>query len=146
MKKFMALCLAMMMALSMVSFSVMAEETATDFADIANGQPAAFVTGDLSLNGNTITSSNEAIIALDGTVTRPIYNDATVSLTINGGDAFDVVVKAKTTNVIYANDFSTDLDEAWSLDTPEGNTASSVADGVLNVVIDRKSTRLNSSH
>lgn len=135
MKKFIALCLAMLMALSMCSFVAMAEETAVTFADIANGQPANFVTGDLALGANEITSSNEAVISTDGTVTRPIYNDATVSLTINGGDKFDVVVKAKTTNVLYVNDFSAGVDSEWALSAPEGNTVSSVKDGVLNVII-----------
>ena len=109
MKKLMALCLAMLMALSMVSFSVMAEETAAvDFSAIANGQPAAFVTSNLVLGEHTITSSNEAVIATDGTVTRPLYEDATVTLTINGGEAVEVTVKAKTANVLYNTDFSVD--------------------------------------
>ena len=113
MKKLMALCLAMLMALSMVSFSVMAEETeapalAATFEDIANGQPAAFVTSNLVLGEHTITSSNEAVIATDGTVTRPLYEDATVTLTINGGEAVEVTVKAKTANVLYSTDFSVD--------------------------------------
>ena len=135
MKKLMALCLSLLMVLSMVSFSVMAENAVVDFSAIANGQPANFVTGNLSLGENVITSSNEAVIATDGKVTRPIYNDATVKLTINGGEAFDVVVKAKTTNVLYANDFSAAVGEEWSLKAPVGNTVSSVENGALHVII-----------
>ena len=137
----MALCLSLLMALSMVSFSVMAEETeapalAATFEDIANGQPAKFVTSNLVLGENdVITSSNEAVIALDGTVTRPIYEDANVTLTINGGEAVNVTVKAKTTNVLYSNNFSSGVGDEWSLAAPAGNTPSSVGNGVLNVII-----------
>ena len=135
MKKIMALCLSLLMALSMVSFSVMAEEIAVDFAEIANSQPAKFVTDDLDLGSHTITSSNEAIIALDGDVTRPIYEDATVALTIDGGAPFDVVVKAKTVDVLYANDFSVDKGEGVVLASVEGNEPCEVRDGVLKSII-----------
>ena len=104
MKKFMALCLSLLMALSMVSFSVMAEgeapALAVTFEDIANGQPAKFVTGNLVLGEHTITSSNEAVIATDGTVTRPLFEDATVAISIDGGEAVNVTVKAKTANIL----------------------------------------------
>ena len=135
MKKLMALCLSLLMVLSMASFSVMAEEAVVDFSAIANGQPANFVTSNLVLGENVITSSNEAVIALDGTVTRPIYEDATVTLTINGGEAVNVTVKAKKTNVLYANDFSTGVGSEWSLTAPTGNTVSSVTNGALHVII-----------
>ena len=140
MKKLMALCLAMLMALSMCSFTVMAEDEApalaATFEDIANGQPAKFVTSNLVLGENdVITSSDEAVIALDGTVTRPIYEDATVTLTINGGEAVEVTVKSRKTNVLYSNDFAAGLTPEWVLDTPTGNTASSVIDGAFHVII-----------
>ena len=61
MKKLMALCLAMLVALSMCSFTVMAEGEVT-FADIAGGQPQNFVVDNLVLGDHTITSSNEAVI------------------------------------------------------------------------------------
>ena len=134
MKKFMALCLAMLMALSMVSFSVMAEGAAT-FEDIANGQPAKFVTGNLVLGEHTITSSNEAVIAPDGTVNRPIYEDAIVKVAVDGGNATTVTVKAKTVNALYTNDFSAPLDSAWKLTTPAGNVPTQTQDGVLKVNI-----------
>ncbi len=135
MKKLMALCLSVLMVLSMCSFTVMAEGTAVDFSAIANGQPANFVTGNLVLGENTITSSNEAVIALDGTVKRPLFEDATVSLTINGGEAVEVTVKAKTTKVLYANDFSSAVGSEWKLNAVGTNVPSAVADGKLNVVI-----------
>ena len=149
MKKLMALCLAMLMALSMVSFSVMAEDEATvvttTFDAVANGQPANFVTSNLVLGENVITSSNEAVIALDGTVTRPIYDDAKVSLTINGGEAVEVTVKAKTTNVLYANDFSSAVSTEWELQKVGSNAPSEVADGklYLNIASDTSAGRTN---
>ena len=106
MKKLMALCLSLLMVLSMCSFTVMAEGTAVDFSAIANGQPQKFVTSNLVLGEHTITSSNEAVIALDGTVKRPLFEDATVQVAIDGGTAVDVVVKAQTTNVLYSEDFA----------------------------------------
>ncbi len=146
MKKLMALCLSLLMVLSMASFSVMAEETAVDFSAIANGQPANFVTGNLSLGENVITSSNEAVIATDGTVTRPLFEDATVSLTINGGEAVEVTVKAQTTNVLYSEDFAiaeattaTASNKHTFVNYPEwyigsaNNGGSAVADGVFSV-------------
>ena len=107
MRKLMAICLAMLMALSMCSFSVMAEGT-VDFAEIANGQPANFVTADLALGSYEITSSDENVIALDGTVTRPLFEDKTVQITIGGGEAIDVTVKALTVEALYAEDFAID--------------------------------------
>ena len=134
MRKLMAICLAMLMALSMCSFTVMAEGEAT-FADIANGQPVNFVTADLSIGGCAITSSDENVIALDGTVTRPLFEDATVQITIDGGEAIDVTVKAQTVEALYVNDFSVDVGEGWTIGCPEGNTPSSVVDGKFNVII-----------
>ncbi len=140
MKKLMALCLAMIMALSMCAFTVMAEETeapalAVTFEDIANGQPAKFVTSNLVLGENDeIMSSNEAIISNTGVVTRPIFDDATVTLTINGGEAVNVTVKAKTTNVLHANDFSKEA-TGWTIQVRGTNTPSSIVDGKFNVVI-----------
>ncbi len=141
MKKFMALCLAMLMALSMVSFSVMAEG-GVDFAEIANGQPVNFVTADLDLGGYEITSSNEDVIALNGTVTRPLFEDKTVQITIDGGEAIDVTVKAKSVEALYAEDFSIDNEAVlegeyyrfadyseWYLG--KSNGAVSIADGKL---------------
>ncbi len=107
MRKLMAICLAMLMALSMCSFSVMAEST-VDFAEIANGQPVNFVTDDLDLGGYAITSSDENVIALDGTVTRPLFEDAAVQITIDGGEAIEVTVKAQTVEALYAEDFAID--------------------------------------
>ncbi len=134
MKKLMALCLSVLMVLSMCSFTVMAEGTAVDFSAIANGQPANFVTGNLVLGENVITSSNTDVIATDGTVKRPLFEDATVSLTINGGEAVEVTVKAQTTNVLHANDFSTEA-TGWTIEVKGDNTPSSIVDGKFNVVI-----------
>ncbi len=108
MRKLMALCLAMLMALSMCSFTAMAAEV--DFAEIANGQPVNFVTADLDLGSHTITSSDEAVIETDGTVTRPLFEDAVVQVAIDGGEAVDVTVKAQTVSVLYAEDFAVDND------------------------------------
>ena len=134
MRKLMAICLAMLMALSMCSFSVMAEGE-VDFAEIANGQPVNFVTADLSIGGCTITSSDENVIALDGTVTRPLFEDKTVQITIDGGEAIDVTVKAQTVEALYVNDFSTDVGEGWDIQVKGINTPSSIVDGKFNVVI-----------
>ncbi len=106
MKKLMALCLSVLMVLSMCTFTVMAEGE-VDFSVIANGQPQKFVTSNLVLGEHAITSSNEAVIATDGTVKRPLFEDATVSVAIDGGTAVDVTVKAQTTNVLYSEDFAT---------------------------------------
>lgn len=133
MRKLMAICLSVLMVLSMCSFSVMAEG-AVDFSAIANGQPVNFVTGDLVLNGYTITSSNKLVIAEDGTVTRPLMEDAVVKVTIDGGEAIDVTVKAKKFEPLYVNDFSVDS-TGWEIDTPADNTPSSVVDGKFNVII-----------
>ncbi len=152
MKKLMALCLAMLMALSMVSFSVMAEETeahavAVTFEDIANGQPAKFVTGNLVLGENDeIKSSNEAIISNTGVVTRPLFEDATVAISINGGEAVEVTVKSQIVDVKYYNDFTTDdagtgtstrtfpSYEGFSVSTAAG-TETTIQDGVVKVDI-----------
>lgn len=134
MRKLMAICLAMLMVLSMCSFSVMAEGE-VDFAEIANGQPVNFVTADLSIGGCTITSSDENVIALDGTVTRPLFEDKTVQITIDGGEAIDVTVKAQTVEALYVNDFSTDVGEGWDIQVKGINTPSSIVDGKFNVVI-----------
>ncbi len=147
MKKLMALCLSVLMVLSMCSFTVMAEGTAVDFSAIANGQPANFVTSNLVLGENTITSSsNTDVIATDGTVKRPLFEDATVSLTINGGEAVEVTVKAQTTNVLYSEDFAiaeattaTASNKHTFVNYPEwyigsaNNGGSAVADGVFSV-------------
>lgn len=132
MKKIMAIAVALVMALSMCSFSVMAEDVT--FADIANGQLQKFVIGDLDFSGYTVTSSNTAIIAEDGTVTRPLFEDKVVTLTVDG-TPIDVTVKAQTSELLYANDFSADLGEGWTLNVPAGNTVPSVNDGVFNVII-----------
>lgn len=146
MKKLMALCLSVLMVLSMCSFTVMAEGTAVDFSAIANGQPANFVTGNLVLGEHTITSSNEAVIALDGTVKRPLFEDATVQIAIDGGAAVDVVVKAQTINVLYSEDFAiaetttaASSNKHTFVNYPEwyigsaNNGGSAVADGVFSV-------------
>ena len=133
MRKLMAVCLAMLVALSMCSFTVMAEGE-VDFSAIANGQPQNFVFANLVLGNHTITSSNTDVIALDGTVTRPLVKDATVQLTIDGGAAFDVTVKAQSVNALHYNDFSTATTE-WTIGCPEGNTPSSIVDGKFHVII-----------
>ena len=65
MKKFMAVAVALIMALSMCSFSVMAEEISFDI--LSNGQIQDFVVTDLDFSGYSVTSSDTAIIAEDGT-------------------------------------------------------------------------------
>ena len=97
MKKLMALCLSLLMALSMVSFSVMAEETeAVTFADFANGQLQNFIVDDLLFPvGAEVTSSDESIIELDGTVNRPLLATANVTVTVNGA-SFALTVQPQT--------------------------------------------------
>ncbi len=146
MKKLMALCLSVLMVLSMCTFTVMAEGE-VDFSVIANGQPQKFVTSNLVLGEHAITSSNEAVIATDGTVKRPLFEDATVSVAIDGGTAVDVTVKAQTTNVLYSEDFATDDEgtvsgttrsfssySGFSVSTAAGTTTA-IADGVVKVDI-----------
>lgn len=118
MKKTMALLIAMTMVFSICSFSAMAE--GISFEDISNGQLASFITGDLAIpEGATVTSTNEDVIATDGTVTRHLFDDEAVTLTVNG-TAFDLVVKSKKINVINAFDFSESKEYLRSADNPTG--------------------------
>ncbi len=104
MKKIIALAVALVMALSMCTFSVMAAVEVV-FEEISNGQLQDFVVTDLDFTGYTVTSSNTAIIAEDGTVTRPLFEDVKVALDISG-TKFDVTVKAQNVNAVYYEDFS----------------------------------------
>lgn len=105
MKKFTAICLAVLMALSMCSFVAMAEEITFD--DISNGQLKDFIVSDLAdLGAYNVESSNEDVISIYGEVTRPLLEDEKVTLTVDGSE-FDVTVKAQTTKVLYQNNFNT---------------------------------------
>ncbi len=156
MKKLMALCLSLLMVLSMVSFSVMAEETeatpaAVTFEDIANGQPTTFVTSNLVLGANdTITSSNTAVIATDGKVTRPLFEDAKVTISINGGEAVEVTVKAKTVEPLNYSDFTVKNNEksisdfgatsGWEFSSSAGSTLAENGKVVINIAPNENST------
>lgn len=141
MKKIMALCLAMMMALSMVSFSVMAEGEAVLFEAISNGQIPEFITGNLTFpEGATVTSTKEAVIALDGTVTRPLFDVEEVTLTVNG-TSFDVKVQPQTivgvSEIVTFEDYNLEngaaigADQGWTIATSSAGTfaAEYVVDG-----------------
>ena len=154
MKKIVALCLSMIMALSMASFSVMAEDAAP-FSEIANGQPANFVTGDLDLGSHSIESSDEDVISNDGIVTRPLAVDKTVSISIDGGEAVDVLVKSKLVEEKYVEDFSTDdiilhendkdmesIYTEWRI-VGESQSATTVENGVLKADIVNITARTN---
>ncbi len=108
MKKLMALCLSLLMVLSMCSFTAMAEGE-VDFSVIADGQPINFVTSNLNVEnigeGNTFTSSNTAVISNTGVVTRPYLKDAVVHITA-GTSAYDVTVKAMTADIKAVTDFT----------------------------------------
>ncbi len=141
MKKLMALCLSLLMVLSMCSFTAMAEGEVL-FSEIADGQPQNFVYKNLVLGGHTITSSNEAVIAADGTVTRPYLKDEVVTITIDGESACNVTVKAMTADVKDAYDFATDgviAEDAYAAWTRTQGTNTEndalVANGKLNLVI-----------
>ena len=136
MKKLMALCFSLLMVLSMCSFTVFAEETVS-FEDISNGQIQSFIVSDLTIpEGATVESSNETVISTTGKVTRPLLEDAEVTLTVNG-TSFDVTVKAQSVNALHYNDFSTATTE-WEIACPEGATASSIDSGKFHVIIAAK--------
>lgn len=76
----------------------------------AGNQVPTSIVADLSLptDGITWTSSNPAVISNQGVVTRPLAEDANVTLTANDGVAtkeFNFVVKAKRTNVVAQDSF-----------------------------------------
>ncbi len=106
MKKLMALCLSLLMVLSMCSFTAMADGE-VDFSVIADGQPQDFVYKKLILGEHTITSSNEAVIKTDGTVIRPYIKDTDVSIVIDGVSRYNLIVKAQTSDVLVSSDFAT---------------------------------------
>ncbi len=133
MKKFMALCLAMMMALSMCAFTVMAEGEAVLFEDISNGQVPEFITGNLTFpEGATVTSSNEAVIALDGTVTRSLFDVEEVTLTVNG-TSFTVKVQPQTivgvSEIVTFEDY--DLENGDAIGTDQGWTVATSSAGTF---------------
>ncbi len=83
MKKLMALCLSLLMVLSMCSFTAMA--ATVGFEVISNGQSANFVVNQLVLNGYTLTSSNTDVITTEGEVIRPYFEDVQVNLSFTNG-------------------------------------------------------------
>lgn len=119
MKKFLSILCAIAIALSVCTFSVMAEEgvlsgvTAESLA-VSNGvnQIPSSIVSSLTLpeiEGVTWESSNTDVLANDGTVTRPMIEDENVTLTAKTATeekTFNYTVKARTTEVIYQDSFA----------------------------------------
>lgn len=80
------------------------------YESITNGQSRLAITENLTLGGEEVTwsSSNEDVIATDGTVTRPAVNDEVVTLTASSGnetEEFEVVVLSRLSTVISTTEF-----------------------------------------
>lgn len=119
MAKFLSVVCVIALAFSVCTFSVMAEEsvlsalTAEKLA-VSNGvnQVPTCIVNNLTLpeiDGVTWSSSNPAVLANDGTVTRPVAEDANVTLTATAGEetkSFNFTVKAYTTEVHYQDSFA----------------------------------------
>ncbi len=119
MAKFLSVVCVIALAFSVCTFSVMAEEsvlgalTAEKLA-VSNGvnQVPTCIVNNLTLpeiDGVTWSSSNPAVLANDGTVTRPVAEDANVTLTATAGEetkSFNYTVKAKTTEVHFQDSFA----------------------------------------
>ncbi len=75
------------------------------FEEIANNQLIDYITEDLDLGENTLTSSNPSVITADGKVNRPLTEDAVVVIKVNGVSEYTLTVKAQTTDVLYQDNF-----------------------------------------
>lgn len=119
MKKFISIVCIFAMILSFCTFGVMAEEsvlsgiTAEKLA-VSGGvnQIPSSIVASLTLpaiEGVTWESSNTAVLGNDGTVTRPMIEDADVTLTAKTATeekTFNYTVKARTTNILHQDSFA----------------------------------------
>ena len=126
MAKFLSVVCVIALAFSVCTFSVMAEEsvlsalTAEKLA-VSNGvnQVPTCIVNNLTLpeiDGVTWSSSNPAVLANDGTVTRPVAEDANVTLTATAGEetkTFNFTVKAYTTEVHVQDSFAYASNDAF---------------------------------
>ena len=118
MKKRLSKILSMVCAMALISslcpcFSVMADGTTLSdltaeglaVSSTAGNQIPRSIVANLTLpEGFTWESTNPEVIATDGTVTRPMVEDANVTLTAKLGEeekSFSYTVKAKTKNVFF---------------------------------------------
>ena len=107
-RKLISTVLAMFLLLGVCIFNAAAEDNITA-ESLASGQLTNYIVNDLALPaGYTWSSSNTEVITDDGVVTRPIIEDAVVTMT--GTDAtetksFTFTVKARTTKVSAQESF-----------------------------------------
>lgn len=132
MAKFLSVVCVIALAFSVCTFSVMAEETVlgaltAEKLAVSNGvnQLPTCIVNNLTLpeiDGVTWSSSNPAVLAADGTVTRPVEEDANVTLTATAGEetkSFNFTVKAYTTEVDYQDSFAYASRDAFVSQNPK---------------------------
>ncbi len=151
MAKFLSVVCVIALAFSVCTFSVMAEEsvlgalTAEKLA-VSNGvnQVPTCIVNNLTLpeiDGVTWSSSNPAVLANDGTVTRPVAADANVTLTATAGEetkTFNFTVKAYTTAVHVQDSFVYASRDAFISANPQSTPwyTSDTTDTTSNIVTD----------
>lgn len=101
---FISLILAVLMLAGLCTVGASAADAVTA-ESLAGNQLTDYIVSDLTLpDGTTWTSSNQDVISNEGVVTRPLAEDAQVTMT-DGTNSFTFTVKAQTTKVLAQNSF-----------------------------------------